>query len=454
MPTAEHLRLWVERPERVDGPSNRADSPVVFFHHGQGVRGYFGNRFTYRLEGPDTLSAQPMLEQVIGPGTEWDDDGTWIQAIPADGSYGWYHAEQGQSPSFKTVAFAESHDGGLTFTKPDYPNNQVITPSFDVDAVNQGEGDPTVIQHGNYYYMFYTRRRSRWVVGVARALVSSRGVSGSWRKWDGQGWNNPGLGGETPDSLGILGSVASLYDPTAQVALFRTERHVTPQGIYITIGDIDPPGSFVRMKEPLMPLEGVAWSRPAPTELVGYTAPVGLYGGNAWSSVFVLYYLYIPPGGGYSDGYLVRRTVRVARFDTPPSPQVYLRMTRWKATEGIPDYWCTTALPDGPYTLDNEHLGYVLTVQPQDAPSKELLEYRSSAGDHIVVDFDPNKLAPGYVRLRSLGWIYHQRRPGTVPWYRCLRQEQGVWNHFISTDPNGEGLATKVEWRMGYALLG
>lgn len=50
-----------------------------------------------------------------------------------------------------------SNDGGLNYTKVDYPNNRIVdSPSPILIGRPSGEGDYSVVVKGNYYYLFFS----------------------------------------------------------------------------------------------------------------------------------------------------------------------------------------------------------------------------------------------------------------------------------------------------------
>lgn len=176
--------------QRVYGPSPRyPDSPVFTLSD----KMYIANGTTYiygSLQSP-----------VIGPGASFDYCGAWLMSAYQDGPIvrGWYHAEAitpGVWCALKTIAYAESYDGGLTFVKPNYPHNQIITappiPNLDFDD----EGDFYVTRNGDYYYLYFlTSRDVR--VHLARSKISDGGKPGTWRKWYQGDFSEPGLGGKS-----------------------------------------------------------------------------------------------------------------------------------------------------------------------------------------------------------------------------------------------------------------
>lgn len=57
----------------------------------------------------------------------------------------------------KSGAYSVSNDGGLNYTKVDYPNNRIVdSPSPILIGRPSGEGDYSVVVKGNYYYLFFS----------------------------------------------------------------------------------------------------------------------------------------------------------------------------------------------------------------------------------------------------------------------------------------------------------
>ena len=76
----------------------------------------------------------------------------------------------------KSVAYAESRDGGRTFTKPGYPDNQVVrSPTDATEGQRTGRGDTSMVRRGKYFYMYYQEVLPDFsiVTSVARATVAS-----------------------------------------------------------------------------------------------------------------------------------------------------------------------------------------------------------------------------------------------------------------------------------------
>ena len=101
---------------------------------------------------------------LIGPGPagKFDETGAWLASAYQDGNIltGFYHAEEhadyaNGGQTHKSIAFAQSFDGGKTFVKPNYPNNQIITSNQpEKPGWITGVGDLTVVQFNGYYYAY------------------------------------------------------------------------------------------------------------------------------------------------------------------------------------------------------------------------------------------------------------------------------------------------------------
>jgi hypothetical protein len=64
------------------------------------------------------------------------------------------YANNGQTT--KSGGYSMSTDGGLNFTKPNYANNRIIaTNTAPIVGLPTGEGDFGVVDHGDYYYLFF-----------------------------------------------------------------------------------------------------------------------------------------------------------------------------------------------------------------------------------------------------------------------------------------------------------
>lgn len=164
----------------------------------------------------------------------------WLQAVaslpkdPPGRVHGFYHEEYHCDYAHnlftnKSIAYAESLDGGVSFTKTGWPHNQIIQPppgnttSTAARGQQVGEGDHSVVvaEESPWLYLFFVE----WDVlpgmpvrvGLARSDVASGGVPGSWMKFHCDdaadcGFTTKGLGGESSALANITGSAATWRD--------------------------------------------------------------------------------------------------------------------------------------------------------------------------------------------------------------------------------------------------
>lgn len=187
------LTVTLSLPQVVLGPSSTVpDSPTLLF----------GN-YLYTSAGT-TYIISDTLHPVLFPGPAFDTCGAWLMGAYQDGPTvrGWYHAETecGLAYNFQThksIAYAESYDGGLTWDKPGYPDNQIITaPGYIPDALYDDEGDFSVVVNGEYFYLYFLTSRDHRT-HLARSLIASGGGPGTWYKYYQGDFTEPGLGGES-----------------------------------------------------------------------------------------------------------------------------------------------------------------------------------------------------------------------------------------------------------------
>ena len=124
----------------------------------------------------------------------------------------------------------------------------------------------------------------------------------------------------------------------------------------------------------------------------------------------------------------------------------YVRLRRSVRDHGVTvRHWASTRLAPADFS---EEASWRLLREP--APGTSLLfECLVEAiwpGPHNFLSFDVG--CEGYVNLGPVGYIYAESGPDTVALYRCANQA-GL-DHFVSTDPDCEGLVT--EHLLGYGL--
>lgn len=292
------LTITLTLPQVVLGPSATVpDSPTIPL----GSYLYTSNSTTYIIS--DTL--QPVLF----PGAAFDSCGAWLMGAYQDGGIvrGWYHAETACNyasnfQTHKSLAYVESSDGGLTWTKPGYPNNQIITaPGYIPDALYDDEGDGSVVVNGDYFYLYFLTTRDHRT-HLARSLIASGGGPGTWWKYYQGGFTEPGLGGES-DPLAWQWEFQTpwvAWNDYLQKYIAFNRRHggwalsTSEDGIH-----------WVGLDCVIIPDAGTQYGgrESAPQRLIDYMSFVG--SGQAVD----LYYMEIAPGEGFDRRYLMRQGV-------------------------------------------------------------------------------------------------------------------------------------------------
>ena len=446
-------------PELVMGPSKYIDSLFNAIKVGNTVRGYVGNTHTLLLEGTSAADVAPTGDRAIEAGTGptlWDDCGAWLEGVARDERNprllrAWYHAEwQCDYPAnqtHKSIAYAESRDGGRTFTKPGYPDNQVVTsPTGAVDGHHTGRGGPSIIRRGSYYYMYFLNVLPdlRTVTSVARAPVSSGGVPGSWHTYTvddyGRGrWTQDARGGQAARlDTALTAASASIHEPSGEVVLVR--QSTTTGGIVLQVSR-DGLG-FTALPEPVVPYAPdqvrTDWSASTAGQIFGYTSIVAADGSRTWSDEFYLFHLYVFPGDTLQSGrYLVRRRVTVTDLDETGARST-VALTRYVGAGG--DRSDTSAPMKQTYDARGV-TGYLLgSPQPGRRP---LYECTAAGGDRFLA----GACGANAVEGRLAGYAYTDEQDGAVALHRCAGEGGDV---YASVDEACEGGRTLAD--LGYVF--
>lgn len=419
--------------EIVMGPSTYVDSPLNAIQVGDAVRAYVGNVETVLLEGASTADLAPTDEVVIERGTddsEFDWCGAWLDAVEPDQQdpgllRAWYHAEADcaytANQTHKSIAYAESRDGGLTFTKPGYPDNQVVrSPNGGTAGHHTGRGAPSVVRRGGYFYLYYqdVRPDLSTVTAVARAPVSSGGVPGSWRNYtegaDGRGsWTADALGGPaTALETTVPASSVSVHTPSDEVVLVR--QHAASGGIVLQVSSDGI--HFTTLPEPIVPYLAsqvrTDWGEVNQQQVIGYTSIVADDGAREWGGSFSLFHLYVFPGGTLrGERYLVRREVTVTEA-RPDQPRSTIALTEY-VDPGSGDTFGTSAPMLEEYAA-GEVLGLLLGSPGADR--RPLFECTSAGGDRFVAA----ACGQGARLGRLVGYAFKSPQDGTVGLVRCV----------------------------------
>lgn len=411
-------------------------------------RAFSANGSTYAIDGEDVFDVRGDRREVLAPGPKGSDSecGRWLNAVlPGDGFlYGLVHQESRcnytAGETHKTVAIATSTDQGATWTDrgdiirgPDAPKPHAIT----------GEGDCTMTDAQDGFFYAYCLRNSDSRTIAARA-PSAGPLPGQWRKYAGGRWDTQALGG-TADSLGFLGVASAYFPDFGRVALAA----VDPWFGGVRLSFSADKAHFTDLGEPLVPIDGADWNRPAPTDLIAYASFVDpLRGTNTLKADFLLAFVYVPAGKGFTDRYLVFQPAHLELNPAPVAPQVGITLGRYQGIIDRSSFRTATGPlfdDEARFALDRR-LGYLMTRPPEGKPSLKLEECVD--GKRYRLEVDGTCARAGARRLRTAGWIYESDQPGTVPLYACRRADGG---DVVANNPECDDLGTVVS-RLGYAL--
>lgn len=441
--------------EIVHGPNNLIDGPFNTLSNESSLQAYVVNSSTQGYIGGSLETLRPTPGFAIEGGSDpsaFDYCGAWLNSAFQDSNVirGWYHAEHecnyGQNlETHKSVGYAESYDGGLTFTKPNYPNNQVITapvtnPSPDADD----EGDHRVIRVGDYLYMYFLATED-WRIHLARSQTIDGGMPGTWQKYFQGQFNQPGLGGDSSpipwESLARSWVSYNTY----------LKRYIGFGGFW---GGNESEGYGFAFSD-----DGINWvaspymavtstdewlnRNENSEELIAYHSFISLYGNDdQLGDTFWMYYMYLNPGESFDQRYLLRRKIKMAYTSSTNPIDLVPHIALTQYSNGA-DTWITTVNTNPNYALESI-VGYLFTANiPHSKPVYDC--YIDIWDDHMIstiADCEETKY------LRRLGWISEIEFPGSKLIYRCF--DIVANNHFISSDPQCNGAVT--EWPIGYLV--
>jgi hypothetical protein len=387
---------------------------------------------------------RPVIEK--GAAGSLGECGRWLTSLKRldNEVLGFVHEERAcdyqHGQTDKSMALALSRDDGLSWTAPqtiisgtDAPQRGTIT----------GEGDCGLVDGHDGYLYAYCLRNADWQTIVARAPVSA---PNAWSKYYNGAWDEPGIGGRAT-AIGFVGTGASYLKP-GWIAAVATDPWFG--GLRLSLSEDKV--SFADLKDPLLPIDGADWNRPADTALMAYVSMLNPEDGSSdLDGRFLLSYVYVPPGKGFESRYLVQHEVSLALASEPQPVQVGLALERWVSDRGT--YLTSTGplIADGAVYAPDTIVAYMLTRPPDGADSVKIEECSgaTSGRQEQVVDLDGRCETEGYVRTRTAGWLFMEAQPGTVPVYRCLTDAPRA--EFASRSPDCEGLGTNPHL-LGYGL--
>jgi hypothetical protein len=160
--------------------------------------------------------------------------GVWVDPDTGDW-YGLVHNEFTPQPfadglHYDSIDLTVSADQGRTWdirehiiTSP-YSTVRGDTAAFPQQTYYYGDGDPRLLVDAasGYFYVFYGSRvvdkGGSWKAfheHVARAPIGGKMAKGSWQKWYGGAWSQPGVGGKESNMVPVDGTNTTGYTPTS-----------------------------------------------------------------------------------------------------------------------------------------------------------------------------------------------------------------------------------------------
>jgi hypothetical protein len=491
------IQVQLGPEEYVAGPTNALDTPYFTEKDQKGRSyGFAGNSdsFVIPLEEKSLLPTSPIphdkttipkYQTILAADTagsrvgedpnHLDTCGAWILGSiytdPKNANHwiGWYHAERncvrgdldGGDRTHMTIAYAESFDIGKHWTKPQYPNNRVIT----ADAALEGTpakndtGNGRVIKikdaEGEFYYMFYQANSAQdsntgRSIHLARSKVSDLGRPGTWKKWyctdpkvrSTCSFSQPGVGGKSTK----LTNSDTFTDAWKNKVVLK-DQYVTYNRYlnrYIAFGNDSGSFRFIASEGndfkdwtsqaglikpmPTTPEDQTVdnWDRcsklPAGTEckqLYGYNSIIGVKGDSDSSGQrFYIYYLKQFPGQGFGDGYIMRTKVTLIAGTATPTPartelSLYLdKKGNQRITSELPEPWLGYQRKSKVgYVLSNPAPGYEPIFECKKPDGTYYTMRLAGASDYTmpVPSGTPTKCNAKDKLIRRIGWVSPRR---------------------------------------------
>jgi single-stranded DNA-binding protein len=439
----------------ISGPSWRLpDGPIVGLNFKGNVSVFQGNGNGEMISSGTSLEdwlPSPIIALKAGTSDQFDSCGSWLMRALTGTSgkvLGFYHAETActyanNGQTRKAAGFAESVDGGKTFTKPGYPNNKVTDTSTPLALGKpSGEGDISVVGRGDYYYMFIGNVED-WHTGVARAAKSGDGYPGSWYKYFEGAWNERALGGQSSRLKNVAGTQVYLHTPSQSFVSVGNSNPYWNNGFMMSASDnaID----WTYLADPIFTPDPV-------TNLddIMYPSFLGPTGGYDIGSKFQFYYLWIPPWSDWSNRYQIAKDVTLTYVgENNTMPLTKIALTSYRASDSQ-ETWQTTELCVAPY----HPVGIVGYLMSRPYPYSFVVYdcYNYATKDHFVGTADECFLAGSGVEVtRTLGYMWSSRVAKSIAVYRCTTSAKDI---FLSANANCDGLAPTATTPFGYVMDG
>lgn len=307
-----NVSITSEPEEIIMGPVNDyIDSPFLTIPTTSGIRAFSANGTSYSFSGPEINSLQ-IENKVLEKGNpgNFDECGAWLQSIyklNEEHWLGWYHAEEkcdySVGKTHKSVAFAESFDSGRSWTKTNYPNNQVLVSDVPFNDTDQDDvGDMHVIAHDDYFYMFYL---ADWKIYVAKSKISDQGRPGTWIK--------------NPITLSNFSSGSSYVTFNQYLNSYISIATYGRWGFYFRKSNGQDLLSWQEDSNQIVPqishnldlrVDNWVVDRSQSLDVYGYPSIIGLDGNSdVTGQSFYLYYMKVYPHENFTERYLLRRKI-------------------------------------------------------------------------------------------------------------------------------------------------
>ena len=365
--------------------------------------------------------------------------GKWLNAVWADPEveglvHGYFHQEwqcnyADGGYTNKSIGYAASRDGGLTFIVDEY-NNQIIAGSNFSTAHQTGEGDHGVVRIGDYLYLFFLE----WdgydgglTVGLARSPVMQKGKPGAWTKWYNGSFSEPGVGGRA-DLIRTAGTAAAVIadvDLLVTIGVAFSPGPMMLTARTITLAHEAPVDSWACAPGgPLFTADASSWNRvPTSGELFAYPSLSGPLGNDSPipSNQAYAYFTYLAPGATFADRYLIRRrAVFYQAIGNGSLPSLAL-LTLWCKGPAVggcctnASAWPTTgpvlgfgwSTSQGLYEPLRE-MALLFTSALPNRSSNRIVECQDAASGRIALAINAcailSQQGKGAVYLRTAGW--------------------------------------------------
>jgi len=492
------FKIRIERPVIIRRATleHELDTGYSFIKLPNGkFRGWSSNQEVYRIEASskNDMFAKPV--QLLGKGAANGDFGCglWLTGyVPMKHAgkghlLGFVHQETEcdypKDQTFKSFGIATSTDYGKSWNRL----GTIIESPFRAEKLTyKGEGGCRGVldEDTQFVYLYCLRQNpdNSKVVGDLRTIVVRSHITTatnlkSWRKWHNGSWNEPAIKGDSTsiDLKKYLGftsfNMDSYFGRYTGLILPKPNFSANEDyaGLLLSLSQnyLD----FFQLNEPLLILgDHVDKDKNNAREPrgIGSRSHSGWWsvnnveiGGTAVSHIFDLNYGYLFDGSELKEKYLVKQTMRIDRTDEPQDNMVGVALSRYA---GSTDTYRTTTKPvrtEGETSFETPNtLGYVLTKEPPQA-SYKLHECYKEVSNKIknkqiaTIDYylaiDQGKKCPdSYKRHDTIGWVYRDPLPNTLPLYRCSRSTNRT--HYVSTNRDCNKMGKNINF-LGYILL-